>query len=336
MTIRLLRGLHNPGLEFFEAKRKCVATIGNFDGVHLGHQAILHQVIIEAEKRGLPSLVVIFEPQPLEFFKVKDAPARLMRFREKCQALAQFELDYIFCLRFDEALSHLSAQEFIEKVLINHIQLEHLVVGDDFRFGGDRLGDYALLQRSGKRHNFTVENTPTVLCTNESGTNEPGTNEQYVNEPEDLPATRISSSLVRDFLARGEFEHAKKVLGRPYEIMGRVIHGQKLGRQLGFPTANITLQRVKAPFSGVYLVRLNRSNGQSLDGVANIGVKPTVGNFKPSLEVHLLAFNEDLYGEIVSVHFLEKLREEKKFNGIEELKSQINIDVASAKQYFDI
>jgi len=324
VAIRLLRGLHNPGLKFFESKRKCVATIGNFDGVHLGHQAILQQVILEAKKRGLPSLVVIFEPQPLEFFKGVDAPARLMRFREKFQALSHFEIDYVFCLKFDAALSHLSAQEFIQKVLIKHIQIEHLVVGDDFRFGGDRCGDFPLLQASGKRHNFTVENTPTVLCTLEPST----------NELEDLPATRISSSFVRGLLASGKFEQAKKVLGRPYEIMGRVKHGQKLGRQLGFPTANIGLQRVNVPFSGVYVVRLKRLNGQSLEGVANIGVKPTVGNFKPSLEVHLLAFNDDLYGEAVSVHFLEKLREEKKFNGIEELKSQINIDVTNAKQYF--
>ena len=311
VAMQLLRGLHNPGLK----EAKCVATIGNFDGVHLGHQAIIQQVVSKAKSLGVPAVVIIFEPQPMEFFQDKNAPARLMRFREKFQALSSFGLDYVFCLKFDSHLSKLSAESFIDAVLVSHLKVSHLVVGDDFRFGGDRKGDFALLQKQGALKGFTVENTPTLLA--------------------DKLKERISSTFVRELLAQARFSEAQQVLGRSYSIVGRVIHGQKLGRQLGFPTVNIALHRIKAPLCGVYAVQVDISKGKSVLGVANIGVKPTVGNFLPSLEVHLLDFNANLYGKQLSVTFRHKIRDEQRFESIEVLKEQINNDINAARRYFN-
>ncbi|MFT7184988.1 MAG: riboflavin kinase/FMN adenylyltransferase, partial [Pseudohongiellaceae bacterium] len=237
--MRLLRGLHNPSYN----EAKCVATIGNFDGVHLGHQAIIQQVVTKAEKLGVPSVVIIFEPQPLEFFQGSAAPARLMRFREKYQALSSFGLDYVFCLKFDSKLSQLSAESFVETVLVSHLKVCHLVVGDDFHFGGDRKGDFALLQSLGQIKGFSVENTPTLF-------------------ESDACSERISSTFVRALLAESKFAAAQNVLGRAYSIAGRVIHGQKLGRQLGFPTANIALHRINAAFTGVYAVKVCLQSGE--------------------------------------------------------------------------
>lgn len=322
MATRLLRGVHNPGLKEESAAKGCVATIGNFDGVHLGHQAILEQVSKEAQKRGLLSVAIIFEPQPLEYFKSDEAPVRLMRFREKFQTISQLGIDYVFCLKFDERLSQLSAEEFIEEILVRHLSVKHLVVGDDFRFGGDRTGDYGLLQSVGERLGFSVESTKTVEC-------------------KESPL-RVSSTLIRELLAKSEFDLAEKAMGRPYSFFGKVIHGQKLGRQLGFPTANIALKRKKVPFSGVFVVSLylngvgkgDDGEHQEYLGVANVGVKPTVGNFLPSLEVHLLDFKQDIYGQNALVVFHHKLRGEQRFDGIEALKEQIEKDVMQARAYF--
>lgn len=308
--MRLLRGLHNPGIE----KTGCVATIGNFDGVHIGHQAIIEQVVSKAKERNVPSLVIIFEPQPMEFFNGTEAPARLMRFREKFQILSGFDLDYVFCLKFDARFCQLSAEAFIEKILVSHLHLKHLVIGDDFRFGGDRQGDYTLLVEMGKTNGFTVEHTPTLL------------------DSEVEKGERVSSTHVRNLLAAGRFADVEQLLARPYQITGRVVHGEKLGRQLGFPTANIALQRVKAPFSGVYVVKLIRETGESFCGVANIGVKPSVGSFLPSLEVHLFDFDADLYGEHVSVEFDSKIRDEQRFEGLDALKQQIAKDIEVARR----
>jgi len=309
--MRLLRGLSTPAID----RSGCVATIGNFDGVHLGHQYIIQQVITKAKALCLPSVAIIFEPQPLEFFKGADAPARLLSFREKFQALSEFELDYVFCLKFDLSLSRLSALDFIEQVLVAHLNVKHLVIGDDFRFGGDRKGDFSLLVQSGETLGFSVENTQTRVDTLlEVG-------------------QRISSTRLRECLARGDFTASTSLLGRPYCMTGRVIHGQKLGRTLGFPTANIALNRVNVPLAGVYVVRFFCSNGVAIDGVANVGVKPTVGNFKPSLEVHLLDFQGDLYGERAAVQFLSKVRDEQRFSGVEALTEQIQKDIDAARVY---
>ena len=329
--MHLLRGLHNPGLGGSGvSNRRCVATIGNFDGVHLGHQAIIQQVIAEAKKRQLPSLVVIFEPQPLEFFKGNEAPARLMRFREKYQALSEYDLDYVFCLKFDASLSQLSAENFVKKVLVSHLNLAHLVIGDDFRFGGDREGDYALLCQLSEKMGFTVENTQTILA-KESCEFEGG--DCSLEESDFLQ--RASSTFVRELLAEGEFLKVEQLLGRPYSFYGRVAHGQKLGRQLGFPTANINLKRVSSPLSGVYAVTLClEKDNRNVFGVANVGCKPTVGQFKPSLEVHVFDFDEDIYGEHVNVQFHHKIRNEQRFAGIDLLKAQIEKDSQDARAFF--
>lgn len=309
--MRLLRGLRAPVIE----STGCVATIGNFDGVHLGHQSIIQQVISKSQALGLPSVVIIFEPQPLEFFKGPDAPARLLSFREKYQALASFELDYVYCLKFNAALSQLTAQDFISQVLIAHLQIKHLVIGDDFRFGSDRKGDFSLLRAAGLAQGFSVENTPTKV------------------DDMTIDGQRISSTRLRECLAAGDFQTTEQLLGRPYAITGTVIHGQKLGRKLGFATANIGLNRINVPLSGVYVVRLLDATGKTLHGVANIGVKPTVGNFKPSLEVHVLDFDGELYGQRLTVIFISKLREEQRFSGLEALKRQIEQDVAKARTH---
>lgn len=329
--MHLLRGLHNPGLGINGVSNtKCVATIGNFDGVHLGHQAIIQQVISEAQKRCLPSVIIIFEPQPLEFFKGKDAPARLMRFREKYQVLSAFDLDYLFCLKFDAGLSKLTAKEFVQNVLVSHLNIDHLVIGDDFRFGGDREGDYQLLCELSKVSGFTVENTQTVLAKESCDI----LDSNCPLEADEI-LQRASSTFVRELLSLGQFAKVEQLLGRPYSFSGRVAHGQKLGRTLGFPTANINLKRVASPLTGVFAVSLLvKSSGKFTRGVANVGCKPTVGRFKPSLEVHLFDFNEDIYGEHVEVQFHKKLRDEMHFSDLEQLKQQIKKDSQSARAFF--
>jgi len=307
--MRLLRGLHNPGL----AATGCVATIGNFDGVHRGHQSIIDQLKSRAKAMGLPAVAMVFEPQPLEFFCPDQAPARLMRFRDKFEALRSLGLDYVFCLKFDEALSKLSAPDFVRSVLLDHLSVRHLVVGDDFRFGDEREGDFALLREMGLQYGFSVENTPTQL---------------------ESSGLRISSTAVRDALSDADFERAEQLLGRPYQIQGRVIHGQKMGRQLGFPTANIALRRLKSALSGVYTVKLQLDDGVWHNGVANVGVKPSVGKFPANLEVHLLDFQANIYGQSVKVEFLSKLRDEQRFDGLDALKAQITQDLERARTYF--
>lgn len=300
--MQLLRGLHNPGL----IGAQSVATIGNFDGVHRGHQAILEQVKQQAGLLGLPSVVVLFEPQPLEFFQPDLAPSRLMSFREKFAELARHGIDYLCCLKFDAALSHLSAQAFIDRVLLQHLRIRHLVVGDDFRFGDGRTGDFCLLQSVGQLAGFTVEHTATLM---ESG-------------------SRISSTRIREALAQSDCARAAQMLGRPYEICGKVIYGAQLGRTIGFPTANIALSRTRVALSGVFLVSVQTADGAGYFGVANVGIKPTVNGRHASLEVHLFDCAADLYGQRLSVRFLHKLRDEQRFASLEALQQQITRDVA--------
>lgn len=308
--MKLIRGLRNPSFN----KTGCVATIGNFDGVHLGHQKIVEQLREKAAEKGLPSLVMVFEPQPLEFFRGQGAPARIMSFREKFEALRQCQLDALCCMHFDAVFSKLSATEFVERILVAHLNVKHLVIGDDFRFGDDRTGDFEFLEQSGERLGFSVESTPTYLG------------------PESLGAERVSSTRIRRALERGEFEKAEVLLGKAYRISGRVLHGQKLGRTLGFPTANLALVRQSTPLKGVYLVKVFNELGRLAYGVANVGTKPTVGQFKPNLEVHLLDFEQNLYGKRISVEFVSKIREEQRFDGLDALKQQINEDVSVARK----
>lgn len=308
--MRLLRGLHNIPDHF----SGCAATIGTFDGLHLGHQAILKSLKAVAAERGIPTLVMLFEPQPKEFFAPQAAPARLANLREKLQDLRAQDVDYVLCLPFNQALRSMSADAFIRDVLVAALQVKHLIVGDDFRFGCDRGGDHAALAAAGLQHGFTVQDTPTL----------------------EFDSERISSTRVRSELAQNNLTRAAHLLGRPYRMSGRVAFGRQLGRQLDTPTANIRLNRLKLPLSGVYAVQvLNEDDGQHYHGVANCGVKPTVaGTPEPSLEVHLLGFTGNLYHRHLTVAFLHKIRDEQKFAGLDELKAAIAADKQAAQHYF--
>lgn len=290
-----------------------VLTIGNFDGVHLGHQAMLRQLRAKADALGLPAAVLTFEPHPRELFAPDQAPARLTSLREKLALLEACGVDQTYLFRFDRQHAAMSAEEFIERVLIGGLNVKHLIVGDDFCFGKGRRGNFAMLQEFGVRHGFTVEALPTV----EAG------------------GMRASSSAVREALAKGDLEYAAVLLGRPYAIAGRVVHGDKIGRTIGFPTANVQLKRKRVPMKGVYAVTVSGLDKRQLTGAANIGVRPTVaGGLKPVLEVHLLDFSQDVYGAHVSVHFRHRLRDELKFDSFDALKRQIALDVQATQDYF--
>lgn len=306
---KIIRGLYNLP----DPAQGCVATIGNFDGVHLGHQAVLTQLAMKADMLNLPAVVITFEPQPFEYFVPEKAPARLSRFREKVEALRAYSIQKLCVLRFNRQLAEMQAETFIQKLLVEGLNVRYLVVGDDFRFGKDRQGDFALLQQVGKQHGFQVVNMHTFAI-------------------EDM---RVSSTRIREALQDGELAVAEKLLGRPYRMSGRVAHGDKRGRKMGYPTANIHLHRAKVPLNGVYAVQLYGIDEEPVNGVANIGVRPTIsGSDKALLEVHLFDFKRDIYGEHVQVYFLKKLREEQKFASLEQLIEQIHIDSAQAKGFF--
>lgn len=306
-----IRGLHN----LRPWHRGCVATIGSFDGVHLGHQAILRQLIDASLQHGLPSVVIVFEPQPHEYFSGDKAPARLMRLREKVQALLAAGVGRVLCLQFNQELRHLSAEAFIEKILIEGLGIKHLVVGDDFRFGCDRRGDFALLQKVGTERGFSVTDTITL----------------------ELDGRRVSSTRIRSLLEAGNFVEAERLLGKPYSINGRIAYGQQLGRKLGVPTANVHLRRYRSPLHGVFTVTVKFADGSKYQGVANVGVRPTVnGDKKPLLEVHMFDFSRKVYGAMIDVTFHTKLRDEKKFNSLDELQAQLQLDIASAKDFFSM
>lgn len=305
----LIRGLHN----LRPSHRGCVATIGSFDGVHLGHQAILRQLMVVARQYQLPAVVIVFEPQPHEFFSGDKAPARLMRLREKIEALLTAGVQRVLCLQFNQHLRRLSAEDFIEQILVNGLGIKHLVVGDDFRFGCDRRGDFALLQSVGKERGFAVTDTCTLQIDGE----------------------RVSSTRIRQLLEQGEFTHAEALLGKPYEINGRIVYGQQLGRKLGVPTANVQLRRYRSPLHGVFAVTVKFADESVHQGVANVGVRPTVtGDKKPLLEVHLFDFSRMVYGEMIHVFFHCKLRDEKKFSSLDELQAQLQTDIADGKTFF--
>lgn len=313
----LIRGLHN----LRPHHRDCVATIGSFDGVHLGHQAIMAQLKQRAAEHRVPSVAIIFEPQPHEFFSGEKAPARLMRFKEKVLSLFEAGVDRVLCLQFNERLRSLSAANFVRQVLVDGLGIRHLVVGDDFRFGCDRSGDYKLLQKIGAEAGFTVEDTATV----------------------EIDGERVSSTRIRAALEAGDFQLAEALLGKPYRITGRVAPGRALGRQLGAPTANVRLHRYRSPLVGVYTVRTRATDGsdmapgrQVIDGVANVGFRPTVEGegAQPLLEVNLFDFDGDLYGRELAVEFCHKLRDEEKFDSLEILKARIAQDIEDAKAWF--
>ena len=306
--MQLIRGLIN----LTPATSGCVATIGTFDGLHLGHRDVFTMLLKKACSVGLPAVVILFEPQPQEFFLKDKAPARLTRFAQKFSLLREMGLDRLLCVRFNQALASLSPETFIQRILVDGLQVQHLVVGDDFRFGKQRAGNFHLLETSGKQLGFTVERMATF----------------------DFDSERVSSSRVRSALSVGDCTLAAKLLGRPYWICGKVAHGQERGRTIGFPTANLPLHRWNCPVSGVFAVRMKGAGDVSIAGVANVGNRPTVDGTRKVLEVHLFDFAGDLYGRKVEVEFLMKIRDEKKFASFDELKQQIAADVVTARNYF--
>jgi riboflavin kinase/FMN adenylyltransferase len=309
--MQLVRGLHNLRSEH----RGCVATIGNFDGVHLGHQSVFRHLLDKGEELRLPTTVVTFEPQPREFFQAATAPARLTRLREKLQAIQEVGVERVVVLEFNKRLAAMSAQRFVEELLVDGLGTRFLSVGDDFRFGHARQGDFGLLQEMGGIHGFEVENMNTYR----------------------VDADRVSSTRIRELLTRGDFETAGQYLGRPYRICGRIGHGDKRGRDIGFPTLNLNLHRRVSPLHGVYAVRVEGLASQPLPGVSNIGVRPTVdGDLRYLLEVHLFDFARSVYGEHVSVEFVRKLRDEQRFENFEALCEQIKLDAQAAREILGI
>jgi riboflavin kinase/FMN adenylyltransferase len=290
-----------------------VVAIGNFDGVHKGHQALLVKMKAEAARLHAPALVIIFEPQTGEFFAQGKTPVpRLTRFREKFNALAKLSIDGVLVLRFNEAFANLTADQFIDTVLYKGLKVLQVMVGDDFRFGKGRQGDFEFLQKRGVELGFSVANMASVLLDDE----------------------RVSSTRIRLALGLGQNELVKRLLGRPYFMEGRVMRGDQLGRTLGFPTANIFLHRKVTPVHGVYVVRMHGLGDKALPGVANIGMRPTVGGTRTLLEVHLFDFHQDIYGRQVRVEFCKKLRDEEYYESLDLLKVQIELDAVAARNYF--
>ncbi|TSJ88683.1 bifunctional riboflavin kinase/FAD synthetase [Gilliamella apicola] len=304
--MKIIRGIDNLNNEFTQ----CVLTLGNFDGVHLGHQQLINHLIEQGKKLNLPTAVMLFEPQPLEFFS-KRAPTRLTSFKEKVRLIEKLGIDYIIAVPFTQTFANMSANAFIQDWLINKLNAKYIVIGDDFQFGRDRKGDINLLQQYTQNNHFSVESMQTFVWNN----------------------LRISSTAVREALFNSDFELARCLLGRDYTIQGRVVHGNALARQLGFPTANIHLNRKKPALQGVYFVKVkNCCSNQYYHGIANIGIRPTIEGKKAILEVNLFGFSGDIYGQYLDVTFVCKLRDEKKFDSLADLKQQISQDVCTAKQ----
>ncbi len=287
-------------------------AIGNFDGVHLGHAALLRRLGQVAAAQGVAPTVLSFEPHPREFFAPQSAPARLTTLREKLELLAAAGVEQAMICPFNAAFAALSAEQFIERVLVGALRVRHVIVGDDFRFGRGRSGDLAMLQAAGETLGFTAEALGSVM----------------------LAGERVSSSGVRKALAAGDMEHAARLLGRPYVIDGQVKHGDKIGRQLGFATANLRIKHNPLPMTGVFAVEVHGLAEQPWPGVANLGIRPTVGGIRPLLEVHLFDFNRDIYGAHITVRFIHKLRDEQRFPNFDALKAQIAADAAAARDFF--
>jgi len=307
--MELIRGLHN----LRPRHHGCVATIGAFDGVHLGHQAVIRHLLAKSEELGVPSLIIVFEPLPREYFAPLQAPARIMSFWEKCRALDKLGVDRLLRIRFDEQFREMSAQSFVDDIFVAGLGVRYVVLGDDFRFGADRQGDIEFIRAQGLRHGFEAGSTATFTIAGE----------------------RVSSTRIRQALELADFQTAEALLGRPYSISGRVIQGRQLGRLIGAPTANLELRRLRAPLSGVYVVEVTGAGLQAAPGVANVGVRPTVDDsIKANLEVHVLDRNIDLYGRHIEVTFRHKLREEMKFGSVEELRDNIARDIGHTRAWF--
>jgi len=302
----ILRTLHSPD------RQPVALTVGNFDGVHLGHKALLSRLLEAAKVRGLPSAVVIFEPHPREFFTPQQAPARLTSLREKLELLAALGVDRVHICSFNQKFSQMSAGSFID-ALHQKLAVKYVLIGDDFRFGSGRSGDFALMEKMAGQHGFTVEAMHSVL----------------------FDGIRVSSTAVRAALAGGKLQAASRFLGRPYSISGRVVHGDKLGREIGFPTANVQMKHNRPPLSGIFVVRVSGDHIAPQHGAASLGVRPTVhADGKAVLEIHLLDFAQEIYGQHLCVEFLHKLRNEEKYPDLKSLTQQIALDVEHTRKWF--
>lgn len=311
--MRVFRGLPNA-----ESRAACALSIGNFDGVHRGHQALVARLKKAAAELGLPTAVMTFEPHPREFFAQlagdsSKAPARIANLRDKLQSLSDAGIDRVIVEHFNASFAKLTPLEFIEKVLVEGLSVKWLIVGEDFRFGAKRAGDFQMLVEAGSQHGFQVEALPNVLSN----------------------GARISSSAVRQALSRGDFEQAKELLGHSYIISGHVIHGQKLGRQLGFPTMNLRIAHKRPALSGIFVVQVHGLADAPLPAVASLGVRPTVDDSgRVLLETHVLDYKQDAYGKLIRVEFLEKLRDEEKYSDLPALTQAIARDTEQARAYF--
>ena len=312
----LIRGIQN--IDLFISKYKevdLIATIGNFDGLHLGHQHIIQNMQKDAEDNNWKKLVIFTEPHAKEFFAEslgtkEEKPPRIFPWSEKVKKLKQLDVEFSFFLNFNNQLRNMTPETFIKEVL-SRLSIKKIIIGDDFRFGANREGDFNFLKNWGNENNIIIEKTQTFFMHNQ----------------------RVSSTRIRECLTKGDFVTAKELLGRPYTFTGKVVYGQQLGTQLGVPTANLWLPQNKLPIAGVYIVKVE-AEGETYGGIANMGTRPTVYGQNPVLEVHILGFSGNLYGKKIKVEFLKKVRDEKKFNGLDELKEQIFKDISTAKTYF--
>ena len=305
--MRLIR--HLSDLPYDRLTNGSVVTIGSYDGLHPGHRKLLDQVTNEAADRGVPSVIMSFEPTPKEFFSAASPPARLMRFREKFDALAEYGIDIFYCPRFSAAMRGITADAFIRRVLVHGLNARHIVIGDDFRFARKREGTMAELERAGQALEFTVKRVGSVM----------------------VEGIRVSSTAIRDALAAGDVARATALLGHPYRMSGRVIRGRRVGRSLGYATANVDLRRRQSAVAGIYAVRVHGLPDGPADGVASVGTRPTFDLTKPLLEVHLFDFDRDIYGEYIHVDFIEHLRDEERFESVNDLVAQMRIDEENAR-----
>ncbi len=305
--MELIRGLQGIARN----QRGNVVTIGNFDGVHDGHLKLLASLVAKGLELARPTLLMTFEPQPREFFRGREVPARLTRFREKVHLLRPTGIDRVLCIPFNERTASMPASYVARNVLRDILGAEHVLVGDDFRFGAERIGDYAMLKAAGDRYGYGVSHMGTLR----------------------LGDARVSSTGIRAALAEGDFAMAEQLLGHKYFMMGHVVYGRQIGRTIGVPTANIRLQRYRSPLSGVFCVSVHGLD-RRYEGVANIGVRPTVDGREPLLEVHIFDFDEDIYGRLLTVTVHHKLREERKFPSLDALKAQIELDIQKTKEWF--
>lgn len=305
--MRLVRHIDDMPLDTLH--NGSVVTIGSYDGLHPGHKHLLDTVIAKARATDSASVVMSFEPTPKEFFQADKPPARLMRFREKHDALAAYGVDIFYCPRFSPAMRNISAADFIRRILVHGLNARSLVIGDDFRFARKREGGLAQLEAAGSALGYDIEQIPSVI----------------------VDGIRVSSTAIREACHAGDMQKAAMLLGRPYRMSGKVVRGEKVGRRLGFPTANVDLRRRRSPVMGIYAVRVAGLEGGPVDGVASVGSRPTFDGTKPLLEVHLFDFDQEIYGQMIHVDFIAHLRGQEKYAEVDELVAQMHRDADNAR-----